>query len=111
MTASSRLPGFYNLPVEQRATMVAQWAKLTPEEQAVLMGESPLDPALADKFIENVVGVFGGKIIRVGVQGLRVSGFSCLQSADPGHGTQPRTARIRKKQHRKNRAIQKLIQL
>ena len=59
MSPSSRLPGFYNLPVAQRADAVAQWADLTSEEQAILMGETPFDPALADKFIENVVGVFG----------------------------------------------------
>jgi hydroxymethylglutaryl-CoA reductase len=59
MSSSSRLPGFYNLPVDQRADAVAQWADLTSEEQAILMGETPFDPALADKFIENVVGVFG----------------------------------------------------
>jgi hydroxymethylglutaryl-CoA reductase len=59
MTTSSRLPGFYNLSVNERADTVAQWADLSSEEQAVLTGEAPFDPALADKFIENVVGVFG----------------------------------------------------
>ncbi len=59
MERSSRLPGFYKLAVSERADAVAAAAGLSPEELAVLTGETPLAPELADKLIENVVGVFG----------------------------------------------------
>jgi hydroxymethylglutaryl-CoA reductase len=61
MSQSSRLPGFYKEPVEARAEMVGGWADLTPDELAALSGapEAALSPALADKLIENAVGVFG----------------------------------------------------
>ncbi|GAB4471113.1 MAG: hydroxymethylglutaryl-CoA reductase, degradative [Anaerolineae bacterium] len=39
--------------------MVAEWADLTPQEAAHLIGEEGLTPDLADKLVENVVGVFG----------------------------------------------------
>ncbi|HEC23721.1 MAG TPA: hydroxymethylglutaryl-CoA reductase, degradative [Chloroflexi bacterium] len=61
MGKSSRLPGFYKKPVAERAKVVAEWADLTPEELAALSGEggTALSPELADKLIENVVGVYG----------------------------------------------------
>jgi hydroxymethylglutaryl-CoA reductase len=54
MKKSSRLPGFYDLSVAERADTVAQWAELTDEESAVL--EEGLSSAQADQMIENVVG-------------------------------------------------------
>jgi hydroxymethylglutaryl-CoA reductase len=61
MGQSSRLPGFYKKPVEARAEAIGEWADLTPAELAALSGtpETALSPELADKLIENVVGVFG----------------------------------------------------
>ncbi len=59
MSHSSRLPGFYKLALSERVNTVAAWANLTLKEQAILTGEIPLSPELADKLIENVVGVFG----------------------------------------------------
>lgn len=59
MGETSRLPGFYRHSVEQRAGTVASWAELTPAELAALSGPGGLTPELADKLIENVVGVFG----------------------------------------------------
>ena len=59
MSHSSRLPGFYKLALPERVNTVAAWANLTLEEQAILTSEIPLSPELADKLIENVVGVFG----------------------------------------------------
>jgi hydroxymethylglutaryl-CoA reductase len=56
---SSRLEGFYNLPVTERAETISRLLSLTGEESDVLQGQSGLTPALADKLIENVVGVFG----------------------------------------------------
>jgi hydroxymethylglutaryl-CoA reductase len=54
MGKSSRLPGFYDLSVVERASTVAQWAELTVEESAIL--EEGLSSAQADQMIENVVG-------------------------------------------------------
>jgi hydroxymethylglutaryl-CoA reductase len=54
MKKSSRLPGFYDLSVAERADPVAQWAELTDEESAIL--EEGLSSAQADQMIENVVG-------------------------------------------------------
>ncbi len=59
MSQTSRLPGFYTRTVAERAEVAAQWAGLTPAERATLIGQSGLSPDLADKLIENVVGVFG----------------------------------------------------
>ena len=55
MDKSSRLPGFYDLSVEERAARVAEWAGLDGAEQALLRGDG-LDWARADQMIENVVG-------------------------------------------------------
>ena len=57
MTESSRLAGFYNLPLKERVERVAQWAELTEDEAAVLRGAMGLDVARADQMIENVVGL------------------------------------------------------
>jgi len=54
MQKSSRLPGFYDLSVAERADTVAQWAELTDEETAIL--EEGLNSAQANQMIENVVG-------------------------------------------------------
>jgi hydroxymethylglutaryl-CoA reductase len=54
MKKSSRLPGFYDLSVAERADTVARWAELTDEESAIL--EEGLSSAQADQMIENVVG-------------------------------------------------------
>jgi len=54
MEKSSRLPGFYDLSVAERAGTVAQWAGLTAEEQAIL--EKGLSSAQANQMTENVVG-------------------------------------------------------
>ncbi|MBZ0302534.1 MAG: hydroxymethylglutaryl-CoA reductase, degradative [Anaerolineae bacterium] len=55
---SSRISGFYKHSTAERAALVAQWANLTPQEQAVLEGRAGLDSAQADHMIENVVGTF-----------------------------------------------------
>src|SRR3989338_2192966 len=54
---SSRLPGFYDKPLAERARSVAEWAGLTPEELAALDGSGGLAPEQADHMIENVVGL------------------------------------------------------
>jgi hydroxymethylglutaryl-CoA reductase len=55
---TSRIPGFYNLSLEERRAALAATTLLAPEELAALVGENGLVPAQADKMIENVVGVF-----------------------------------------------------
>ncbi|MBC6936942.1 MAG: hydroxymethylglutaryl-CoA reductase, degradative [Chloroflexi bacterium] len=55
---TSRLPGFYKRSLAERAAIVGQWAGLTPEEQAALLGVSGLNAAQANHMIENVVGVY-----------------------------------------------------
>jgi hydroxymethylglutaryl-CoA reductase len=73
MTRSSRLAGFYDLPLEKRIEQVTQWAELTQDEAAILHGTMELDDstepvagsgrgltkvlARADQMIENVVGL------------------------------------------------------
>jgi len=54
---SSRLPGFYKLPLAERAATVAQWAGLNRDDQAVLLGLAGLNATQADHLIENVIGV------------------------------------------------------
>jgi hydroxymethylglutaryl-CoA reductase len=59
MTQNSRLPGFYQKTVVERASTVAEAAGLNDQETAALRGEAGLSPELADKLIENVVGIHG----------------------------------------------------
>lgn len=54
---SSRLPGFYKRPLEERVELVANWANLSPEDICTLKGSS-LNRQQADKMVENVLGVF-----------------------------------------------------
>ena len=55
---SSRLPGFYQRSLTERAAIVAQWANLERDEQAVLFGLSGLGAQQADHMIENVIGMY-----------------------------------------------------
>jgi hydroxymethylglutaryl-CoA reductase len=56
---SSRLAGFYDQSLEERIEQVARWAELTKDEASILRGVVGLDPARADRMIENVVGLYG----------------------------------------------------
>jgi hydroxymethylglutaryl-CoA reductase len=53
----SRLPGFYNLPLDRRLKEISDRSDLEPEELQALSGEGGLDANQADHMIENVVGV------------------------------------------------------
>ena len=55
----SRIPGFYRLDLVERHRELADRFSLTDEELAILKDGSSLDPARADKMVENCVGVFG----------------------------------------------------
>ncbi len=56
---TSRFPGFYNLPLQERLQRLARAAGLEAETLEVLSGRKGLTPEAADLMIENVVGVFG----------------------------------------------------
>ncbi len=61
MTATqhnSRIPGFYNLSMEERRAELLRHAELTPEELAALTGQAGLNAHQADHMIENVVGLY-----------------------------------------------------
>ena len=53
---TSRIPEFYKRPVEERLRIVAEFANLTEEEVNLLRTFGNLDPAIADRMIENVIG-------------------------------------------------------
>ncbi len=55
--ASSRIPGFYKMSVEDRRRAVMEFAGLSSEEMSLFepTGSLPID--LADRMIENVIGV------------------------------------------------------
>lgn len=57
MKRTSRLPGFYNKPLTERAEIVRRWAGLTKEEALVLEGATGLNRERAAEMIENVVGL------------------------------------------------------
>jgi hydroxymethylglutaryl-CoA reductase len=51
---TSRLSGFYQLPLPERVATVAAWAQLTPQEVAILTEGMGVERG--DKMIENVIG-------------------------------------------------------
>jgi hydroxymethylglutaryl-CoA reductase len=55
---TSRIPGFYNLTLEERRAQLAYTGGLSAEELAALDGEAGLSASQAEAMIENVVGVF-----------------------------------------------------
>ncbi|HXK42057.1 MAG TPA: hydroxymethylglutaryl-CoA reductase, degradative [Anaerolineae bacterium] len=59
MEHSSRIAGFYNLSGAERLRLVADWAALNAEEQAVLSGILGLDVEHGAAMIENVIGIYG----------------------------------------------------
>ena len=54
----SRIPGFYNLGLEQRLAEITRRANLSPEEAAALSGAAGLSVFQADHMTENVVGMY-----------------------------------------------------
>ena len=53
----SRLPGFYNLSLEERRQLLAHNGWLNEQDLAALSGEAGLLPEQADHMIENAIGV------------------------------------------------------
>jgi hydroxymethylglutaryl-CoA reductase len=58
MTRSSRIPGFYTRPVDERRRLVAEQVDCDIAELARVLTEGGLDVTTADKTVENVVGTY-----------------------------------------------------
>jgi hydroxymethylglutaryl-CoA reductase len=58
LRTSSSVSGFYKLSPEKRLRVLKEFADLTDEEAALLRNAGSLPLELADRMIENVVGVF-----------------------------------------------------
>jgi len=54
---TSRISGFYNLPMDERLKIVKEFASLTDEEVEVLR-DGKLPREVADHMIENVIGLY-----------------------------------------------------
>jgi hydroxymethylglutaryl-CoA reductase len=54
---TSRIPGFYNLPPDERLNLVKEYADLTDEEVKALKDTGALPLEQADRMVENVIGV------------------------------------------------------
>ncbi len=54
----SRLPGFYNLSLEQRQALLFQAADLSDADRAALTGAAGLNPEQANHMVENAIGVY-----------------------------------------------------
>jgi len=57
MTRSSRIPGFHKKPIKERQQDLIEIASLDKSE-AEFLDRGGIDPALADRMIENVVGLY-----------------------------------------------------
>jgi hydroxymethylglutaryl-CoA reductase len=55
---SSRFPKFYKKTMDQRLTMLADYADLTKEELAALSSQGALTLEQADKMVENAIGIY-----------------------------------------------------
>ena len=53
---SSRISGFYRLPIKERLSILAEKAELTSEETELLTSGGGLSMDVADRMIENVIG-------------------------------------------------------
>ena len=57
-TRGSRLPGFYNLSLQERRKILLEIGLLSEEEISALSGETGLGSQQADHMIENVIGTY-----------------------------------------------------
>ena len=55
---SSRIPGFYQLSIEERINVIATFANLTKSEVENILNFESMNETLADAFIENTIGTF-----------------------------------------------------
>ncbi len=56
---TSRLPGFYNLSINERLARLAEAAGLSPDDLSAFRFEGGIDADAANHMIENVVGIHG----------------------------------------------------
>ena len=54
---NSNISGFYKMGIDKRVKIVKEQANLTDEEANILSNTGALKPALADRMIENMIGV------------------------------------------------------
>jgi hydroxymethylglutaryl-CoA reductase len=59
MARESRISGFYRLPLSLRRRAVCDVAGVEMEELVESLDRGGLDPAMADKIVENVLGTYG----------------------------------------------------
>ncbi len=57
-TKGSRLPGFYNLSLQERQKIIQETGRLSDEEICMLSGEAGLSAEQADHMVENVIGTY-----------------------------------------------------
>ena len=72
MTRNSRLPGFHKVTVRERRALVSDNTGADPAEIEHALHGGGLDPATADKFVENVLGTYAlpyGVALNVRVNG------------------------------------------
>ena len=58
MSKGSRIPGFYKLGLDERRQQVAEHSDLTVDELEIALRSGGIDPQVADKVVENVLGVY-----------------------------------------------------
>ncbi len=58
MKKTSAISGFYKLSINERLRIVKEFADLTDEEVSMLKAPSALNLNLADRMIENVIGIY-----------------------------------------------------
>ena len=58
MDRTSRIEGFYRLPMAERLKIVKEFAELTDEEALALSGFGGVDPSTPDRMVENAIGAF-----------------------------------------------------
>jgi hydroxymethylglutaryl-CoA reductase len=72
MARTSRLPGFYKVSVEERRALVSDATGESARDIARALEAGGLDEDTADKFVENVIGIYGlpyGVALNVRVNG------------------------------------------
>lgn len=58
MERTSRIEGFYKLPMAERLRIVKEFGALTDDEALALAGFGGIDPSIPDRMVENAVGSF-----------------------------------------------------
>jgi hydroxymethylglutaryl-CoA reductase len=69
----SRVPGFHKLPVAERRRVISERAGITLDELSSAVESGGIDAQIADKVVENVLGVYGipfGIALNVRVNGI-----------------------------------------